>query len=497
MSRSDITNRVRRSSREQVILEEMVRLGFWPERGTVPEDPAEDVYRRTELRKELASLRSQNARLQNEEALRKLARKRRLEASRRERAETKARRERERTERAEAWRERKSREILYLGEGVSGGLARTESDAERLASRGLPALGTAESIAAAMGIEVAELRFLAYSREVSTVHHYARFAIPKKTGGARVISAPMPRLKAAQEWILRNILDRVEAHDAAHGFRAGRSIVTNAEPHAGADAVVNLDLEDFFPSISYRRVRGVFRALGYSEAAATVFALLCTAAEVEEVELDGVTYFVEVSERRLPQGAPSSPAITNALCRRLDRRLAAVAADLGFAYTRYADDLTFSGSGASLAGMCNLLGRVRAVVAHEGLRVNERKTRVLRRSRRMEVTGLVVNDERPAVSRETLRRFRATLYQIEKDGPEGKRWNGSRDVLASILGFANFVAMVDPAKGEPLRARVRAILDRYGPPAPSPSKRKKPVEPPKPPDDEPPPPPAKKWWKLF
>ena len=141
----------------------------------------------------------------------------------------------------------------------------------------------------------------------------------------------MPRLKAAQEWVLRNVLDRVEAHDAAHGFRAGRSIVTNAEPHVGADAVVNLDLEDFFPSIGYRRVRGVFRAIGYSEAAATVFALLCTAADVEEVELDGERYYVEVSERRLPQGAPSSPAITNVLCRRLDRRLAAIAADLGFA----------------------------------------------------------------------------------------------------------------------------------------------------------------------
>lgn len=496
MSQDDIFARVRRTSREQVILEEMIRLGFWPERGSMPEDPTEVVFRRTEIRNELSALRSQNARLHDEAAVRKLMRKRRLAESRQKRAETKERRERERVERTEAWRERKNREVLYLGEGVSGALAHTECDEARLGERGLPVLGTAEAIAEAMGISVGELRFLAFSRRVSTTSHYMRFAMPKKTGGVRVISAPMPRLKAAQEWLLRNVLDRVETNDAAHGFRAGRSIVTNAAPHTGADAVVNLDLEDFFPSISYRRVRGVFRALGYSEAASTVFGLLATAADTEEVELDGRRYYVAVSDRRLPQGAPTSPALTNVLCRRLDRRLASLAADLGFVYTRYADDLTFSGSGASLRNICNLLARTRAIVEHEGLRVNERKTRVLRRSRRLEVTGLVVND-RVAVSREVLRRFRATLFQIEKDGPDGKTWGDSRDVIASIVGFANYVSMVDPAKGAPLRDRVRAIVERHGWSQPAPPRRAPAAAAPDEPEEPPEPPSGKKWWKLF
>lgn len=481
---------MRKTSREQVILEEMIRLGFWPERGALPEDPADDVFRRTEIRHELAELRREGRKLKDEKTLLKRLRKERFAAARLKKQETRERRERERAERAAAWRDRKGREALYLGRGVSAALGRHEVDAGRLAERGLPSLGSVEAIAAAMGVTVGELRFLAFSRRVSTVSHYVRFAVPKRSGGLRVIAAPMPRLKAAQEWILRNVLDRVEAHDAAHGFRAGRSIVTNATPHAGAEVVVNLDLENFFPSISYRRVKGVFVALGYSEAAATVFALVATDFDVEEVTVDGRRYYVATSERRLPQGAPTSPAISNLLCRRLDRRLEGLASDLGFTYTRYADDLTFSGSGSSLPKICNLLARARAIVAHEGLTVNESKTRVLRRSRRLEVTGLTVND-RVAVPRETMRRFRATLFQIEKDGPAGKRWGQSSDVLAAIAGFANFVKMVDPARGAPLVARVRAIVERFGE-----APRPRPTPPPEmpEPDDEPP---QKPWWKIF
>jgi retron-type reverse transcriptase len=287
-----------------------------------------------------------------------------------------------------------------------------------------------------------------------------RFQVPKKTGGVRQISAPMPRLKAVQHWLLQHILEKVENHDCAHGFRTGRSIVTNARPHVGAETIINLDLQDFFPSITYRRVKGLFRSLGYSEAAATIFGLLCTEPTNEEVELDGRKYFVSTGVRNLPQGAPTSPAITNILCRRLDRRLLKAAEELGFIYTRYADDLTFSASGESLRNLGNVLSRAHATVTHEGFSIHPAKTRVIRRSRRQDVTGVVVNSK-PNVSRQELKRFRATLYQIEKDGPADKRWGNSRDVIASIQGFANFVYMVNPDKGVELQSRVRAIVDKY------------------------------------
>ncbi|MBV9924753.1 MAG: RNA-directed DNA polymerase [Acidobacteria bacterium] len=497
-TREELYERIRDGRKEEFVLEDMIRLGFWPARGEMPHDPADEIRRRAELQRELGELRAQHRNLYNEEALIKELRRRRLEESRRKRQETKERRERERRERAEAWRQRQGQEIVYLGEAVSGGLNHTECDAARLQSYGLPPLGTAAEIAGALGVSVGELRFLAFDRKTSTVSHYVNFQVPKKTGGLRQISAPMPRLKAAQHWVLRNVLEKVEAHECAHGFRAGRSIVSNARPHVGAEAVVNLDLQDFFPSIGYRRVKGLFRAFGYSEAAATIFGLLCTQPGTEEVELDGRRYFVATGERHLPQGAPTSPAVTNILCRRLDRRLLKVADELGFVYTRYADDLSFSASGESLRHLGNLLERVKAVVRHEGFNVHPDKTRVLRRSRQQEVTGVVVNDK-PNVSRSELKRFRATLYQVEKDGPAGKRWGRSPDVIASLLGYANFVYMVNPAKGAELQRRTRALADKYGHEpvkVERPSRRRQPEPQAAAPSPEPQPT-QKKWWKLW
>jgi RNA-directed DNA polymerase len=460
-TRQELYDRIRQSSRDEVILQEMIRLGFWTATGK-PEDPATEIERRGEIQRELQQLRAENRHLHNEQALKQELLKQRMAESRRKQQETRDRREQERQARAEAWQQRKQKEIVYLGEGVSGGLNKTEYNVERLNQHHLPILETAEEIATAMGISIGELRFLSFTRRVSTVSHYVRFKIAKKTGGERSISAPMPRLKRSQQWILDNILERVELHSAAHGFRRGRSIVTNAQPHLAADVVINFDLKDFFPSISYPRVKGVFRSLGYSEAAATIFGLICTEPEVEEVELDGKTYFVALSDRHLPQGAPSSPAITNLLCRRLDRRLSTMASQLGFTYTRYADDLTFSASGEAVRNICNVMKRTRAIVTHEGLEVHEQKTRVLRKSQHQEVTGVVVN-EKLNVDRETLKQFRATLHHIEKDGLAGKRWGNSRDVLAAIEGFANYVAMVNAEKGQKFLEQVQRIKKKYGP----------------------------------
>jgi len=459
-TRQELYDRIRQVGKEEFILEEMIRYGFWPAQGEIPQDPADEIRREGEIRRELNELRQENTRLHNEKELRKQLLKQRLAESRRKRQETKERRERERQERAEAWQQRKELEILYLGEEVSGGLNYIDGDEERLRNYGLPLCGTPYEIAAAMGITVGQLRFLAFSRKTSTVSHYIRFKIPKKTGGERLISAPMPRLKQAQHWILSNILEKLELHDAAHGFRQGRSIVSNAEPHVGRDVIINFDLKDFFPSISYKRVKGLFQSLGYSETAATIFGLLCTQPETEEVELDGKTYHVALSDRHLPQGSPASPAITNRLCRRLDRRLTQMAEDLGFVYTRYADDLTFSASGDSLKHICNILRRTESIVTHEGFAINEQKTRILRKNRQQEVTGVVVNSY-PNISKKELKRFRATLFQIEKDGLEGKHWGNSSDVIASIQGFANFVAMVNPQKGAEFQEQIRRIRDKY------------------------------------
>ncbi len=460
-TRQELYDLIRQTSKQEFILSEMIRLGFWDDNSNNPEDPAEEIRRRGELQRQLQELQQQNRQLHNEKALKKQLLKQRLEESKRKRQETKERNERKRQERAQAWREKKAQEITYLGEGVSSGLNNLENNCDRLKQHHLPVFENIAALATAMGITVGQLRFLAFDRKTTTVSHYVRFKIAKKTGGERLISAPMPRMKSAQHWILDRILEKAPMHSAAHGFRRGRSIVTNATPHVAADVVVNMDLQDFFPSISYKRVKGLFQALGYSEAIATVLALVCTEAGIEEVELDGQTYFVAISERYLPQGAPTSPAITNLLCRRLDKRLTNMATSQGFIYTRYADDLTFSASGDAIRHLCNILRHTDNIVTHEGFTIHPDKTRVLRKSQQQEVTGIVVN-EKLNVDRVTLKKFRATLHHIEKDGLAGKHWGSGNDLMAEIEGFANYVMMVNPEKGEQLVKQVKLIKKKYG-----------------------------------
>jgi RNA-directed DNA polymerase len=456
--RQELYDRIRESSKDEVILEEMIRLGFWKRGEGQPSAPEELIRRAGELNREISELYKQQARWANPEQALKQMHKERKRAAMARRKETKLRRAEARHARAVAWADRRKTDVLYLGEDVSAGLC--NGAAARPLAAGLPALADAKALADAMGLALAELRFLAFDRPLSRVSHYQRFRIPKKTGGERLISAPMPRLKRAQYWILDNILVRVAIHQAAHGFVQGRSILSNAAPHVGRDVVVNFDLKDFFPTLTWKRVKGKFRGLGYSEAVATVLALICTEPDVDEIELDGQRLYAKRGPRRLPQGAPTSPALTNLICLRLDQRLSGLAAKLGFAYTRYADDMTFSASGEAAKKAGALLKFVGEIVTAEGFTVHPDKTRVMRSHRRQEVTGLTVN-ERIAVPRDTLRRFRALLHQIETKGAEGKRWGRSSNVLLAAAGFARFVEMVDTKAGAPLVAHVETLSGRH------------------------------------
>ncbi|MEK6234908.1 MAG: reverse transcriptase family protein, partial [Planctomycetales bacterium] len=248
----------------------------------------------------------------------------------------------------EAWTAYKANHIVHLGEGVYWN-DETEPDRwdlenaeERAAENGLPPLDAPPQLAEALGWTIAELRWFAYHRDAAERVHYRRFTIPKRDGSERAIWAPLPKLKDAQRWILRNIVEKLLVHGAAHGFLPGRSILTNAERHANSKMILKMDLKDFFPTVTLPRIRGVFRKAGYREQIATLLAMLCSESPREIVEHEGKTYYVALGPRCLPQGAPTSPAITNALCPRLDQRLDGLAKKHGWRYTRYADDLTFS-----------------------------------------------------------------------------------------------------------------------------------------------------------
>lgn len=461
LTRQQIYDRIRESSKDEYILSEMKRLGFWPKQDEKPTAAEEAIKRQGQLEAELRQL-SQRLRLaEDPEAALRAMRKERMLESRKKQEENRRRRNQDRYEKAAAWHARQDTQIDYLGEGVSAGLADVGSDAASLEKNRLPVLHSAADLAAAMGISVRELRFLSFSRKVSRVHHYRQFEIRKKTGGTRRISAPMPRLKRAQYWILDNVFNKLETHSAAHGFVSGRSIVSNAVPHVGSAVVINLDLQDFFPTISYRRVKGLVKSFGYSEQLATVIALLTTEPNADVVELHGERYYVANGERRLPQGSPASPAVSNIICRRLDRRLRDMAAKLGFVYTRYADDMTFSAPDKRQVEHLNkLLWRARAIISDEGFTLHPDKTRIMRAGARQEVTGIVVN-AKPSLERKTLRRFRAALHRLEKDGANGVEWNGADNVLESMAGFANYLAMVDPTKGADYQKRMTKLRRQH------------------------------------
>ncbi len=350
--------------------------------------------------------------------------------------------------------DRRANDIVFLGRGVSRGLADRRANVERLEDAGLPLLATPADVAQALGLEIPRLRWLAFHHDAARLVHYVRFTVPKRSGGTRTLAAPHRTLATTQEWILRQMLDRVPLHGAAHGFVRGRSIATNARAHVGRDLVLNADLRDFFPTITFWRVEGVFRQLGYSPAAATVLGLLCTEAPRQTLTYRGETVHAATGPRALPQGACTSPALSNLVARRLDARLTGIARKLGWTYTRYADDLTFSTSGAPVDKVGYLLARVRHIAGDEGFAVNEKKTRVLRRNARQEVTGLVVNDH-IAVPRRTVRRLRAILHRARTEGLASQNRHDHPRFEAWVRGMIAHISMAHPEQG----ARLRRALD--------------------------------------
>ena len=353
---------------------------------------------------------------------------------------------------------RKATDIIFLGRGVSRGLADRRANVEKLQAARLPVLASPADVAQALGISISRLRWLAFHSDAAERIHYVRFTVPKKSGGVRELSAPHRDLAAAQRWIFQNILQRLPTHPAAHGFVKGRSIRTNALPHVGRHILVNADLKDFFPTITFHRVRGAIEQLGYSPAAATILALLCTESPRRTVEYAGRTFHVATGPRALPQGACTSPALSNLIARRLDSRLGGIAVKLGWQYTRYADDLSFSADAEAEPEKKTgyLLARIRHIAQDEGFFINEKKTRVLKRSSAMAVTGVIVN-RRPGVRRRDVRRLRAILHNARKHGLASQNRADDPHFEARIRGQIAFVQMINPDQCRPLLAALDAI----------------------------------------
>ena len=336
----------------------------------------------------------------------------------------------------------------------------------------IPAIETISALADWLGISVSELRWFAdlkgitaKSRDTRLSHYHYR-VLAKDSGSARLIEAPKTRLKEIQRRILDRILNAIPIHPAAHGFVKGRSIKTFAAPHVGRRVVLKMDLKDFFPSISGRRIQALFRTAGYPEAVADLLGGLCANAAPRSVwrGCQCGTMAAEMHHVRdfywrphLPQGAPTSPALANLCGYRVDCRLTGLATTAGAVYTRYADDLAFSGDERFVKCVERFAAQVAAILLEEGFEVQHRKTRVMRRGVRQYLAGIVVNERLNAV-RADFDRLKAILTNCVRHGPESQNRDAHRAFRAHIEGRVGFVESVNPKKGGRLRKLLEQIV---------------------------------------
>ncbi|MBN1802205.1 MAG: RNA-directed DNA polymerase [Candidatus Lokiarchaeota archaeon] len=360
------------------------------------------------------------------------------------RTEKKKQRELEKHAKSEAWKKKKAEQIIFIGKGYSSFLYDNETDQPKLELQGLPVIKSDIDLANFLEIDYKKLRFLSYHRDVVTVDHYHRYTIPKRKGGMRNIAAPKPILKSVQRKILEDILNKFSLSQQAHGFIKERSILSGALAHNIQPAlVINMDIENFFPTISFERVRGMFKSAGYSGFISSLLAMLCTYCERVSIEVKNKTRFIATTKRILPQGSPASPMITNIICRRLDQRLNGLASKFGFTYTRYADDMSFSINDETNVKVGRFYGLVSKIVKDEGFEINKEKTRFLRKNNRQSITGVVVNNEKLGVNRMWMRRFRAAIHNASK-----LRSNGDLpiEVKRELSGMASWVRSVNPER---------------------------------------------------
>ena len=258
-----------------------------------------------------------------------------------------------------------------------------------------------------------------------TESFYRTFSIPKKSGGSREISAPYPSLKYVQLWIYHNILKKLKTHGCAHGFVSNRSIISNVQTHLPNKCLLKIDLKDFFSTIRIEWIIQVFKSLGYEHHVAFYLASLCCCQGV------------------LPQGAPTSPVLSNLTSIHLDRRLYRLAKRFNLVYTRYADDIAFSGEKLPV----KVIEYATSIIEDCGLVVNKTKVRLYNEHGSKILTGICLSNGQARLPREKRRELEKELHYIEKYGLDSHiRHNKIKDAhyLESLIGRVGFWLQVEP-----------------------------------------------------
>jgi RNA-directed DNA polymerase len=331
----------------------------------------------------------------------------------------------------------------------------------------MPILDSAGDLARCLNLPPTELDWFADHWRVeptpqTPLQHYHYKWVAKRSGGMRLIEIPKARLRNIQAKILRGLLDRVPAHEAAHGFRRGYSCLTHASVHTGQRVVVRMDLKDFFAHIPASRIHALFAKLGYRATVAGALTRLCVNRTPSGVlradDVAGMPWVQRQMFRtpHLPQGSPCSPALANLCAFRLDLRLDALARSLGARYSRYADDLAFSGDRAFERALERFHVHVGAIALEEGFAVNTKKTRMMRAGTRQQLTGVVVN-RHPNLARDEFDKLKATLTNCVRHGPDSQNRDAHDNFRAHLDGKVAYASMLNASRGAKLRRMFAAI----------------------------------------
>jgi RNA-directed DNA polymerase len=310
-----------------------------------------------------------------------------------------------------------------------------ESKIERLRLLNLPVFRDVEELASLIHLDHRRL----YTLVKSSNRFYYRYSIKKPSGGDRKIRQPSKEMKAIQAWILRNILDKLTPSDHATAFIQGRSILSNVLPHANNRYFVCMDIEEFFPSITFHSVKRIFKMIGYFSYAPGILADLCTC------------------DIGLPQGGITSPSLSNLAAARLDRRLSGFTSRRNIIYTRYADDMTFSSNNRDVLNKS--ISILMEIIRSERFTPHPSKLRVMGPRIRCSITGLVKNSSEPkfGVGKKKKRIMRAVMHNLLTRKSVDPVYSNEE----SIRGWLSYLKSIDVKSYESMTAYWQNIKAKY------------------------------------
>lgn len=313
-------------------------------------------------------------------------------------------------------------ETYYRSRGISDEFTKTCLDyAKNLFQRDLPVIFDRQHLSLLLGLDEQYINSVVYGADC----HYRTFYIRKKSGGVRELSAPHYTLKYVQDWIYQNILKNIKVNYCAHGFRPKKSILTNAKVHVNNRFLLKIDMKDFFPSIDINKVVNIFRSLGYSNHVSFYLASICC--------VNG----------HLPQGAPTSPALSNIIARHMDNRILGLCKKMNYRYSRYADDIAISGDNIE----SRFADYVKKIIVECGFEVNDAKVKLYNGNGAKILTGVSLANNRIRLPRDYRRSLQMALYCIRHYGLyDHLRRRKIKDpgYLASLLGKLNYWLMLEP-----------------------------------------------------